>query len=197
MAYHVARACLYDGARFHGSVVVSHAGACCTCCHSPPCPPAVGTSHLTLTRQPLPHARVHQTVRPRKVKAGRGGHTSWQWDAGVPLLVRCPLELLQRGIGVSGGGGLGRGYPSWAWCSVQPPTHAAVQPLALHVPPSQAFGSQRPLGCHMAMHDIHVCLSRALRPLQLYLELNVAHQLLPEEVERLPPKRAAQQVSLP
>ena len=63
----------------------------------------------------------------------------------------------------------------------------------LHVPLSQAFGSQRPLGCH----DIHVCLSRALRPLQLYLELNVAHQLLPEEVERLPPKRAAQQVSLP
>lgn len=51
----------------------------------------------------LPHARVHQTIRPRKVKAGRGGRTSWQWDAGVPLLVRCPLELLQRGVGVSGG----------------------------------------------------------------------------------------------
>lgn len=63
----------------------------------------------------------------------------------------------------------------------------------VQVPPSQALGLSAPLGCR----DIHVCLSRAPRPLQLYLELNVAHQLLPEEVERLPPKRAAQQVSLP
>lgn len=44
---------------------------------------------------------LYQTIRPRKVKAGRAGDTTWQWDAGLPLLVRCPLELLQHGVGVS------------------------------------------------------------------------------------------------
>jgi len=32
--------------------------------------------------------------------------------------------------------------------------------------------------------------------LQLYVELNVAHELLPEEAEQLPTKHAAHQVSL-
>lgn len=66
---HVARVCLYDGARFHGSA---------------------------------------QELRPQRVQPGKRGTSTWRFDAGAPLLVRCPAELLQRAQ-VSGAGGTGGG----------------------------------------------------------------------------------------
>ncbi|KAL4854149.1 hypothetical protein ACK3TF_005007 [Chlorella vulgaris] len=143
---YTARACLYDGARFHGNAIT-----------------------------------------PRAVKPGRQGDT-WMFDA-QPLLVRCPKQRLPTMQARQGYGSMALGVAEASSCSLQDACVAAATKLCAHM---QCGAGNNTATCPTAGRFTPA------RPLylQLYLELCVSHQLLPEEeaAQRLLPCAAACQL---